>query len=86
MNIAFVSLLRAILTNRFSLLAAQHELSRRDDCNFRELTLIQKAVIGEIQQNIISFDARSIEEAEIMITNLVLFIAFSQSSNYSTIP
>ena len=49
-------------------------LSSRDNCNFRELSLIQKAVISEIQQDIIEYDFRMIDEAETMIQNMVLMI------------
>jgi hypothetical protein len=49
-------------------------LSSRDNCDFRELGLIQKTIISEIQRDIIEYDFRMIDEAETMIKNMVWVI------------
>ena len=54
--------------------SAQYVLSKRDNFNFRELSLIQEAVISEIQRDIVEYDFRMIEEAETMIKNMVWMV------------
>ena len=54
--------------------SAQYVLSNRDNCGFRELSVIRKAVISEIQQNVVEYDFRMIDDAETMIKNMVWWI------------
>lgn len=58
---------------------AQYELSIRGDCNFRDLNLIREAIISEIQQGVVAYDFRMINEAETIIRNLVRQIRLSSN-------
>ncbi|KAK4021130.1 hypothetical protein OUZ56_003057 [Daphnia magna] len=58
----------ALIHNHLAL--AQYELSIRGDCNFRDLNLIREAIISEIQQGVVAYDFRMINEAETIIRNL----------------